>query len=84
MLLTDWRATVSLGILHAMSPLAFRVAELRKARGWTQEELAERAGVGRVTIARIESGRNRRVDLDVLERLAGAFEVGPGYLIKEG
>ncbi len=79
----DWRATVSLGILNAMSPLAFRVAELRKARGWTQEELAERAGVGRVTIARIESGKNRRVDLDVLERLAAAFDVGAGYLIRD-
>jgi putative transcriptional regulator len=36
-----------------------RVKELRKARGWTQEELAKAAGVSRQSINSIE--RNRYV-----------------------
>ena len=64
-----------------MPPLTLRVAELRAAKGWTQEELAARSGVGRVTIARIERGGTTRVEFDVLDRLATAFGVDPGYLI---
>lgn len=62
-------------------PLRLRVAELRSAKGWTQQELADRAGVGRVTITRIESDTNRRIDFDTLESLADAFGVEPGFLI---
>jgi len=34
-----------------------RLAELRTGRGWTQAELATRAGVSRQTINSIETGR---------------------------
>jgi transcriptional regulator with XRE-family HTH domain len=64
-----------------MTPLQLRVKELRKLKDWTQEELAERSGVGRVTIARMEAGQTTRVEFDVLEKLAAAFDVAPGYLI---
>jgi transcriptional regulator with XRE-family HTH domain len=66
-----------------MSPLRLRVAELRDAKGWTQAELAEKAGVSRATVNRIESDTNRRIDFDVLEKLAGAFGVEAGRLIVE-
>lgn len=68
--------------MDTMTPLRLRVAELRATKGWTQEELAERAGVGRITVVRIESNQNRRVDFDVLEKLADALGVDPGYLIE--
>jgi transcriptional regulator with XRE-family HTH domain len=64
-----------------MSPIKLRVAELRTAKAWTQERLAEESGVSRVTINRIESERNRRIDYDVLEKLANALGVDAGYLI---
>lgn len=67
--------------MQPVTPIRLRVAELRAAKGWTQEQLAQRAGVGRVTITRIESGENRRIDYDVLEKLADALEVDAGYLI---
>jgi len=62
-------------------PIRLRVRELRTARGWSQRELAERAGVRHATINAIEAARTSGVDFDVLERLANTLEVGAGYLI---
>lgn len=67
--------------METMTPLRLRVAELRGVKGWTQDELARRAGVNRVTVARIEAG-GKRVDFEVLEKLADALGVEPGYLIE--
>lgn len=64
-----------------MSPIYLRVRELREARGWTQVELAERAGLRRPTISAIENEQTKGVDFDVLERLANALGVDPGFLI---
>jgi transcriptional regulator with XRE-family HTH domain len=67
--------------MQPVTPIRLRVGELRTAKGWTQEQLAQRAGVSRVTISRIESDENRRIDYDVLEKLADALEVDAGFLI---
>ncbi len=64
-----------------MSPIRFRVRELRKARGWSQARLAEEAGVRRATVNRIENDRLKVIALDVLEKLAKALGCDPGYLI---
>jgi len=45
--------------LYVMSTISNRVKELRIARDWTQEQLAEAAGVSRQSINSIE--RNRYV-----------------------
>jgi transcriptional regulator with XRE-family HTH domain len=66
---------------HRMSPLVLRVRELRNAVGLTQAELAERAGVRRATVNRIENARVTAVDLEVLEKLADALRVEPGFII---
>lgn len=67
--------------IYGMSPIRLRVAELRKAKGWTQKDLAEKAGISRHTVMRVESEANRRLDYDVLEKLAAAFDVDAAYLI---
>ena len=66
---------------HQMSPLVLRVRELREALGLTQAELAERAGVRRATVNRIENARVTAIDLEVLEKLAGVLGVEPGFII---
>jgi transcriptional regulator with XRE-family HTH domain len=61
--------------------LVIRVRELREAKGWTQAELAREAKVRPSTLVEIEKGRTSRIDLAVLERLADALDVAPGFLI---
>ncbi|HEX9043461.1 MAG TPA: helix-turn-helix transcriptional regulator [Candidatus Limnocylindrales bacterium] len=52
--------------------LARDVRAMRERRGWSQEELGDRAGVGRMVIARLER-LEARVDFDLLERIGLAF-----------
>jgi XRE family transcriptional regulator, regulator of sulfur utilization len=65
-----------------MSPIRLRVKELRDVKGWTQEQLAEHAGLTRATVNRIERGQIERVEFKTLEALADALGVEPGYLIE--
>lgn len=65
-----------------MSPLTLRVKELRLAKNWSQQELADRAGLARLTITKIESGKTTRIEFSVLEKLADAFSVDPAVLLE--
>ena len=58
----------------------FRLREVREEVGFTQEELAEKSGVSRVTISLIESGRTNCVKTDTLVKLADALDKSVGAL----
>ena len=60
--------------LGAQSTVRERLRSLRQERGYTQEALAEQAGVSVDAVTRIESGK-RSPRLDTLERLAQALAV---------
>jgi len=64
-----------------MSPIILRIQELRERRGWSQAELARRAGVARATINRLELHPPLRLDILPLEGIARALQVDPAYLI---
>lgn len=51
-----------------------RIAELRQAKGWSQEDLAKRIGSSNQQIGRLEAGA-RRLTVDWMERIAGALGV---------
>lgn len=71
-------------LFDRMSPIRLRVRELRNKRGWTQQQLAERAGVRRATISELESGRvPERVKLATLEKIARALGVPTLKLLRE-
>ena len=61
-----------------MSDLRFkvglRVSQLRKTRGWTQDQLAEKCGLSSDTIGNIERGQ-RAPSFSALERLAKVLDV---------
>lgn len=56
--------------------VAGRIAEIRVARGLTQEEVAARANLNRGFLARIEAGADN-LSLQTLSRLALAMGVRP-------
>lgn len=55
---------------------------LRKERGWTQEVLAEKAGVNDKEISHIEAG-GRNITIATLVKLANALEVCPASLLEK-
>lgn len=65
-----------------MSPIAITLRRARVALGLTQSQLAEKAGVRQATISELETGKTRRVDLDVLDRLCEVLGVQPGELLE--
>ncbi len=58
-----------------------RIAELRQQRGWTQQVLADLAGIERSHLARLETGE-REAGLRMLEKVAGALGVAEGELLR--
>lgn len=57
-----------------------RLKELRERKGWSQTELARRAGLQNTVVNRAERGQNS-ITLKTLEKLAKAFGVGPRTLL---
>ncbi|NSL55087.1 helix-turn-helix domain-containing protein [Uliginosibacterium aquaticum] len=67
-----------------MSPIVNRfpgvVRQLREARGWSQEELAERADLNRSYVGEIERG-NAMPSLVTINKLASSFDLLPSFLL---
>ena len=62
--------------------LGITIAALRKIRGMSQEQLAEKANVSRSHISAIEApGLVRPFSLDIFFNIADALEVDPADLI---
>ncbi len=55
-----------------------RIAELRRSKGWTQQQLAAESGVTTRTVQRLEAGQDS--SMDTLTRIAKALEVSVGDL----
>ena len=59
-----------------------KILKLRKARGWNQEELAERVGVSRQAVSRWESD-SAKPDADRIIAICDLFGVSADYLLRE-
>ena len=57
-----------------------KVKEYRLKRKMSQEELAEKSGVSRVTISNIETGFQVVIKTTTMERIAKALEMSPKTL----
>jgi transcriptional regulator with XRE-family HTH domain len=60
--------------------VAINVRRLRHGRGWTQEDLAERAGLSTRYVGQIERAQ-ASMTITVLGRIANALEVEPAKLV---
>lgn len=65
-----------------MKAFGKRVAEVRKSRGVTQQELAERINMSVVAIAYIETGK-RWARLGTLNKIANSLKVSVADLFKD-
>lgn len=62
--------------------LAEKVMTLRKKKGWSQEELAEKLNISRQSVSKWESGASIP-DIDKIISLSGLFGVSTDYLLKD-
>ena len=62
--------------------LAEKVAILRKQKGWSQEELAEKLGISRQAVSKWEGGSSIP-DIDKIVGMSRLFGVSTDYLLKE-
>ena len=72
------RTSVSRGAI--LRQFGDAVRQLRGARGWSQEDLAERCGLDRTYLGGVERGE-RNVGLINLVRIAVALDVDPSKLV---
>lgn len=63
-----------------MNSISENITKLRKARNWSQDELAKRIGSSRVMIGKYERGDNMP-SVEVMVRLTEALEVSLDYLV---
>ena len=56
------------------------VKQLRLERGWSQQEVAERVGLNKMTISQYENGK-RKPSFEMIEALAEVFHVDLNYLL---
>ncbi len=60
--------------------MGFKLKNARQQRKLTQQELADKSGVSRVTIALIESGQTRDIMASTLLKLANALDMSVNEL----
>ncbi len=66
-----------------MLNIGSKIIELRKAKNWSQEDLAKEIGSSRVMIGKYERNDNAP-SIEVLLKMAKAFDVTVDYIIGEG
>lgn len=61
--------------------IGLTIKEARLAKGFTQEELAEKVGVKKSAVAKWENGRVSEIKRTNLKKLADALGLGPAQLL---
>lgn len=66
-----------------MLDIGSKIAELRKAKKWSQEDLAKKVDSSRVMIGNYERNSNTP-SIDIILKIAKVFDVSVDYLVGEG
>ena len=66
-----------------MSNIGEQITRLRKAKKWSQEELAKEINASRIMIGNYERGDNTP-SMDVIIKIARVFDVSIDFLLGEG
>lgn len=71
----DKEARQQYGESHLFASIALQIKALRQQRGWTQAELADRAGMKQSRISAMEQTSYQSWSIQTLKRLADAFDL---------
>jgi transcriptional regulator with XRE-family HTH domain len=71
-------------MVEPVAGVGARVRRLREARGWSQQALAQAAGLSITVVALIEQGKREDPKLSTVAALARALGVGLDDLAGEG
>lgn len=74
------KETTSSLLAESRQRLAERLAELRRARGWTLDQAAAATGVSRASLSKLEKGQMSPT-FNVLMKLGMGFELSPAALL---
>ena len=66
---------------HLPGTIGELIGDLRRNKGWSQKELANRAGITESTLSRIENGVTKQIDATVLGKIAQTLETSADYLL---
>jgi len=58
-----------------------KLKQLRKVAGWSQQKLAEKAGLSYNVITKIEQGAAKNPNIQTMIKLANAFEISLDELV---
>jgi len=58
-----------------------KLKQLRKEAGWSQQKLAEKAGLSYNVITKIEQGAAKNPNIKTMIKLANAFEISLDELV---
>ena len=61
--------------------VADAIKRLREQRDWTQNDLAIKSGLAKITIEKYEAGE-RVPNLDSYEKLSAAYNLSPGGILE--
>ena len=61
--------------------IARRIKELRKKSGWSQQKLADKAGVSYSTVTKIEQGAATMPTIQTMIKIADAFGISLDALV---
>ena len=76
-------ATVKMLLSFGVTPLEINLRKYRERKSLSQAQLGKLAKVRQATISSLETGKGRRVDLDVLDRIAKVLGVKATALLSE-
>jgi len=60
------------------------IKHLRKERQWTHEQMGEKLGLNRQAYERLENGRTKKLDFEIIEQIAEIFDMATLDLINHG
>jgi transcriptional regulator with XRE-family HTH domain len=70
-------------MIEYRSKLGYRISELRKKMGFTQEQLSEYADLSQNFLSQLENGK-KNISIETLLKISNALEIKPAYFLDVG